>query len=191
MRRPLIILGVVVLVAVLVVGILQSGGSDDDGTTGAAPTSAETRKALAGSPAPLAALHDQANGMLDVGGLQDRLEALHGYPVVVNVWGAWCNPCREEFPILEELSVRYGRRVAFLGVATQASEESTSAFLAKHPVPYPSYMDFDGKVADAYGVIGAPATIFFDRAGERAYFHQGKYDTVDDLAKDIERYALG
>jgi hypothetical protein len=49
-------------------------------------------------------------------------------------------------------------------------------------------MDFDGKAADGYGVIGAPATIFFDRRGRRAFFHQGKYESDADLEADIRRY---
>src|SRR5689334_12314491 len=44
MRRPLIILAAVALAAVLVVGILQSGGSDDDGTSGSAPSIAEMQR---------------------------------------------------------------------------------------------------------------------------------------------------
>jgi thiol-disulfide isomerase/thioredoxin len=189
MRRPLLFIAAAAVAAALVIGILQSGGSGDDGAAGVAPTPAAARQALAGSPAPLAALHRDANALLPIGELDARLRALRGYPVVVNVWGSWCNPCREEFPILQRVAAAEGRRVAFVGVATQDSKENAGAFLEKHPVSYPSFMDFDGKQADAYGVIGAPATIFYDRRGHRAYFHQGKYESDADLKADIERYA--
>lgn len=188
MKRPLLILAGVAVVAALVIGILQSGGSGDGGPTGVAPTPAAARKALEGSPKPLAALHEDANALLPIGELDARIKALRGYPIVINVWGSWCNPCREEFPVLQRVSASEGRRVAFIGVATQDSKENAGAFLKTHPVSYPSYMDFDGKVAKGFGVIGAPATIFYDRQGRRAYFHQGKYDTDADLKADIERY---
>jgi thiol-disulfide isomerase/thioredoxin len=188
MKRPLPILAAVAVVAALVIGILQSVGSDKPAAAGTAPTSAAVQKALAGAPAPLAALHEQANALLPIGGLDARLKALRGHPVVLNVWGSWCNPCREEFPILQRVSAREGKRVAFVGVATQDSKENAGAFLRKRPVSYPSYMDFDGKAADRFGVIGAPATIFLDERGKRAYFHQGKYETDADLLADIRRY---
>jgi cytochrome c biogenesis protein CcmG, thiol:disulfide interchange protein DsbE len=189
MKRPLPILAAAAVFVALVVGILQSGGGHDNPAAGVAPTPAATRQALAGSPAPLAALHGRANALLPIGGLEAQIRALRGFPIVLNVWGSWCNPCREEFPVLQRVAASEGRRVAFIGVATQDSKENAGAFLRKHPVSYPSFMDFDGKVADGYGVIGAPATIFFDRRGRRAYFHQGKYETDADLEADIRRYA--
>ena len=188
MKRPLIILAAVAVAAALVIGILQTRGTDEapDATV---PSSTATDRALAGAPPALAALHADANALLPGDQLEARLESLRGHPVVVNVWGSWCTPCREEFPLFQEASVKYGKRVAFLGLATQDSKEGASAFLADNPVSYPSYLDFDGALADEYGVLGAPATIYYDAEGKRTYFHQGKYVTAEDFEADIERYA--
>lgn len=190
MRRPLIILAALLVVAALVIGLVQTSGTDDvpDAT---APGSTATDRGLDGAPAALAALHADANELLPGDELEARLEALRGHPVVINVWGSWCNPCREEFPLFQEASVKYGKRVAFLGLATQDSEENASAFLKDNPVSYPSYLDFDGTLADEFGVIGAPATIYYDAEGQRTYFHQGRYVTAEDFEADIERYAGG
>lgn len=188
MKRPLPILAAAAVIVALIVGILQSGGGHDNPSAGVAPSPAAASRALAGSPAPLADLHDKANALLPIAGLDAQIKALRGYPIVLNVWGSWCNPCREEFPVLQRVSAAEGKRVAFIGVATQDSKENAGAFLRKHPVSYPSFMDFDGKAADGFGVIGAPATIFFDKRGRRAYFHQGKYATDADLKADIKRY---
>ena len=187
MKRPLLILAAVAVVAVVVVGILQTGGGDDEPAAGAAPDVA----ALRGAPGPLAEVHRLANRTLPAEDLEARIEALRGYPIVINIWGSWCGPCRKEFPIFQRVSVRYGKEVAFLGVATEDAEENTAAFLEQRPVSYPSYMDFDGKIADSYGAIGAPATVFYDASGEKTYFHQGVYVDDADLIEDIERYATG
>lgn len=191
MRRPLIILAVLAVAVILVVGIVQSGGGGDEPAEGAAPSPAAARAELAGAPAPLADVHELANALLPADELDERLKALRGHPVVVNIWGSWCGPCREEFPIFQRVAIEYGKEVAFLGVATEDSEEAAGAFLEQRPLTYPSYMDFDGKVADSYGAIGAPATVFYDASGEKSYFHQGIYVDDADLIEDIERYATG
>ena len=98
-------------------------------------------RALAGSPAPLAALHGQANELLPGGtdAYEQRIAALRGYPVVVNVWASWCGPCRFEFPILQKLSARYGKRVAFLGVDSQDSDDAADDLpRARHRSPTPA-----------------------------------------------------
>lgn len=188
MRRPSVIALAVLVAVAVVVGIAQTGGGEDAPSPAVAPTPAAAQRQLAGSPGPLADLHAQANALLPIEDLDDRLASLRGYPVVINIWGSWCNPCREEFPILQRLSASEGRRVAFIGIATQDAEENAGAFLRRRPVSYPSYLDFDGRAADRYGAIGAPATIFLDENGRRAYFHQGKYRTDEDLRADIRRY---
>jgi len=150
--------------------------------------------ALAGSPPPLAALHRQADELLP-GGLdafRHRLRALAGYPVVVNVWASWCGPCRFEFPLFQRASARYGKRVAFLGVDNQDSEDAAMTFLEEAPVPYPSYTDPDSDIADEIGAgRGLPDTAFYDRGGDLTYVKLGPYSDGAALRTDIERYALG
>jgi cytochrome c biogenesis protein CcmG/thiol:disulfide interchange protein DsbE len=150
-------------------------------------------KALAGSPAPLAALHAQGNRLLSGGqdSFQKRIATLKGYPVVVNVWASWCGGCRLEFPTLQKLSARYGKRVAFLGVDSEDSDDSASTFLGEAPVPYPSYTDPDKEISDALGVaLGYPDTAFYDRAGKLVFLKQGPYTHEADLEADLHNYAL-
>lgn len=151
-------------------------------------------KALAGSPAPLAALHRQANELLPGGrdAYEARLAALRGYPAVVNVWASWCGPCRFEFPHFQRAAAHYGKRVAFLGIDSQDSDDAAATFLAEAPVPYPSYTDPDKEIGDSLGAsLGLPDTAFYDRGGKLVYLKQGPYDDLAELNADIERYALG
>jgi cytochrome c biogenesis protein CcmG/thiol:disulfide interchange protein DsbE len=149
--------------------------------------------ALAGSPAPLATLHKQANELLPGGSAayEERVAALRGYPVVANVWASWCGPCRFEFPTLQRLSARYGKRVAFLGVNSQDSESSAREFLAEAPVPYPSYVDpGKGLIESLGGIGGLPDTAFYDREGKLVHLQQGPYTDDSELEADVRRYAL-
>jgi cytochrome c biogenesis protein CcmG, thiol:disulfide interchange protein DsbE len=150
-------------------------------------------KALAGSPAPLAALHRQANQLLPGGkdAYEARIAALHGYPAVVNIWASWCGPCRFELSHFQQAAAKFGKRVAFLGIDSQDSEDAASTFLEEAPVPYPSYTDPDQDLADALGAsLGKPDTAFYDRDGKLVYLKQGPYTDEATLRADIERYAL-
>jgi thiol-disulfide isomerase/thioredoxin len=149
--------------------------------------------ALAGSPAALAALHAQADKLLPggTGAYEKRIAGLKGYPVVANVWASWCGPCRFEFPVLQKLSARYGKRVAFLGVNSQDSDDTARTFLEEAPVSYPSYTDPDKKIADSLGAtLGLPDTAFYDSAGKLVYLKQGPYAHYSELEEDVQRYAL-
>jgi cytochrome c biogenesis protein CcmG, thiol:disulfide interchange protein DsbE len=150
-------------------------------------------KALAGSPAALAALHAQGDRLLPGGraAFERRIATLRGYPTVVNVWASWCGPCRFEFPVLQKVAARFGRRVAFLGVNSEDSGDAASTFLGEDPVPYPSYIDGDRKIAESLGATaGLPDTAFYDRAGKLVYLKQGPYTDPAALEADLRRYAL-
>jgi thiol-disulfide isomerase/thioredoxin len=177
---------VVTVIAIAGCGSSQSGdygGTHPDYATG-----------LAGSPPPLAALHRQANQLLPGGkdAYEGRIAALRRYPAVVNVWASWCGPCRFEFPHFQQAAADFGKRVAFLGVDSEDSDDAASTFLEEAPVPYPSYTDPDKVIGEALGAsLGLPDTAFYDRRGKLVYLKQGPYDDIAELRADIRRYALG
>ncbi len=186
------VLGVVILTAVLVVGLSQAGSKTGDPAADAPPFDlAQAQQELAGAPAPLAKLHTQAGQLLDGGvpAFERRLAELKGTPVVINKWASWCNPCRAEFPAFQQLATERGKEIAFLGVNAGDSTSPAEKFLTQYPVPFPSYVDPDEKIARA---IKAPAnypiTVFVDRDGETAFIHQGGYTSEQDLADDVTRY---
>jgi cytochrome c biogenesis protein CcmG/thiol:disulfide interchange protein DsbE len=192
-RAVWLFLGAIALAAVVVVGLRQA---DEEGPAPPAARTlgqAEIARRLAGAPPALAALHRQANELLPGGrrALNARLRELRGHPVVVNVWAAWCGPCVEELPVLQELSLDLGRRVAFLGVDLEDNRQSARRLLRRIPVAYPSYEDPDGRVYNAEGLRGVPSTLFYDRRGRQTFVHQGPYYARADLEADIRRYAMG
>jgi cytochrome c biogenesis protein CcmG/thiol:disulfide interchange protein DsbE len=185
---PRILLAAAVATALLAAGCGSSSGGDYGGQH------PDYATALAGSPAPLAALHRQADRLLGGGrdAYEARLARLRGYPAVVNVWASWCGPCRHEFPLFQRAAARYGKRVAFLGVDNQDSDDAARTFLREAPVPYPSYTDPDTEIASSVGAdLGLPDTVFYDRRGELVHLKQGPYRDGAELRADIERYALG
>jgi cytochrome c biogenesis protein CcmG/thiol:disulfide interchange protein DsbE len=179
------------LLLMLVLSLMSGCGAQEAGVQ--APTPAQARAELAGSPAALASLHKQGAQLLD-GGLdayRARLAALRGHPIVVNAWASWCGPCKYEMPWFARAAVRFGRRVAFVGVnAGDLDRGDARAFLRGHYVPYPSYVDPHDQIAQEIGVrAGLPTTVFYGRDGEIAYVHQGQYRDEAALAADVRRYA--
>ena len=150
------------------------------------------RPQIQGSPVALAALHAQADELLGSGSLLSaRLRALHGYPIVVNVWASWCPPCQAEFSLFASASRRYGARVAFLGADTNDSTGDARNFLQRHPVSYPSYQTSTSGLGSLATIEGFPTTIFIDRTGRVIDVHTGQYSTQATLNNDIKTYALG
>ncbi len=182
------------LVAALVVGLSQSSSSSSDaGVPEFSMSRGEVAKALAGAPGPLAAVHADAGRLIGGGvdAFNTRLSELKGYPVVVNKWASWCGPCRVEFPVFQQASVDLGKRVAFLGMNSGDNRDQAADFLRDYPVPFPSYLDPNEKIALDAGVAAAyPSTVFYNAAGERTFAHQGQYRDLEDLREDIDRYAF-
>jgi thiol-disulfide isomerase/thioredoxin len=160
----------------------------------AAPSTASVTSAFKGSPPPLASLHAQANELLAGGqaAFDARLKGLRGYPVVVNKWASWCGPCQTEFPAYQRAAVKFGGRVAFIGVDAKDANAAAATFLREFPVTYPSYVDPNEQISNAIqAATFFPQTIFFNRHGKSVYDHAGPYLTAAALERDVRRYALG
>jgi cytochrome c biogenesis protein CcmG/thiol:disulfide interchange protein DsbE len=184
-------LGGIALAAVIALGISQALKESSPAPKPTTLTSQEIAQRLDGAPPPLAALHRQANEILPGArkGLNRRLAALRGHPAVVNIWAAWCGPCRAEMSVMQRVSLDMGKQVAFVGVDIKDNREAAATFLRKIPVTYPSYDDPTGEVYNAEKLVGVPSTLFYDARGKQTFVHQGPYFNRADLVGDIRKYA--
>jgi thiol-disulfide isomerase/thioredoxin len=96
-----------------------------------------------------------------------------GQVVVVNFWGSWCAPCRQEAPTLAVTAQQYrADGVAFLGVDVRDDTASGLAFARQFGVPYPSVSDTGSVITlDFTAVVpiaGTPTTLVVDRTGHIA-----------------------
>ena len=95
-----------------------------------------------------------------------ELADLEGVPVVLNLWASWCDPCRDEAPILEQGWSRDRRSgVIYLGLNTQDLTDDALEFLAEEQVSYPIVRESEGVIADAYQATGIPETFFISDEG--------------------------
>ena len=104
----------------------------------------------------------------------DRLlSQLEGTPVLVNFWGSWCPPCKEEMPRLVEGHREFGDRVQFLGVDILDARDEATAFMTEFGMTFPSVFDVPDAIKTSLGQFGQPTTVFFRADGTFEFAYAG------------------
>jgi cytochrome c biogenesis protein CcmG, thiol:disulfide interchange protein DsbE len=116
------------------------------------------------------------------------LGQLEGTPVVVNFWGSWCPPCREEMPRLVAAHHEFGDRVQFLGVDIIDSRTEARAFMEEFEMTFPSVFDVPDSIKTSLGQFGQPVTVFFRSDGTFSFAYTGPI-LEDDLHRHLEAIA--
>jgi thiol-disulfide isomerase/thioredoxin len=151
-----------VLVPLLVLtGAACTGGTTPPPSTSVAPTPAENA-----TTAPLLPTTVDALPPMDPAGFSQLLDQLKGTPVVVNLWGSWCEPCKAEAPMLTA-AAKANPTVQFVGVDLADSRAGALGFLSRYDVPYPSVFDPGNAIKTQMGAIGQPDTYFYDASGNQ------------------------
>lgn len=106
-----------------------------------------------------------------------------GRPVVLNFFASWCEPCREELPLLEATSRRLAGSVDVVGVDVGDSRTAAVALLEHTGATFPAGYDPDRTVASRYRLQGMPTTVFVDGAGRVTDVARGRL-----TAAELDRY---
>jgi thiol-disulfide isomerase/thioredoxin len=93
------------------------------------------------------------------------LETFRGKPLVVNFFASWCDPCRDEMPILNELAAKSARSYSVLGIAVEDSRAAVTEYAKEAKLVFPIALDLNSRVKRAYRIFGPPATYFIDDKG--------------------------
>ena len=113
------------------------------------------------------------------------LESIKG-PAVINVWGSWCIPCRQELPYLRELAAT--GKVKIIGVdVEEKSMESARKFVIDQGMTWPNLYDKDGSTKSSFG-MGVPVTWYLNSKSEVAYKHIGVLKSKEQLFSQVEKY---
>ena len=115
------------------------------------------------------------------------LAELRGKVVLLDFWASWCGPCRQSFPLYEQLRAELpAGDFTLLAINLDEMAEGPAAFLAEHPVRYTSLADPAGEVARQFGLIGMPSSFVIDRDGVVRARHTGfKPQDIDALRNEI------
>jgi cytochrome c biogenesis protein CcmG/thiol:disulfide interchange protein DsbE len=104
-----------------------------------------------------------------------NLASLAGKPMVVNVWGSWCPPCREELPWFAALDDAAAGRLQVIGVDVADTANSALSTLASLGVHYPSIFDPESKTRMSLQWFGGtPVTLLVRADGTIAHRIDGR-----------------
>jgi thiol-disulfide isomerase/thioredoxin len=152
------------LASIFLVGLLASG-EPIGAQTASSKTASHSHRATTPGELPL----------IDLEGYNRVLAKYRGKPLLVTFWATWCEPCRDEFPMVVELAKHYAPQgLAVFGVSLDddADMHLVQRFLAKNQPGFPNYRQKPGIDVDAFyrGVNPAwtgtmPETVFYGRDG--------------------------
>ena len=121
----------------------------------------------------------------DLDGRPVSLADFAGRVVLVDFWATWCEPCKQQIPVLNQFHRRHPAATV-LGVAVDAGgREAVAPFAAEHGIEYPVLLGSES-LARAYGVPGFPALVVVDPAGRLDALHLGVI-TPEELAEAAAR----
>jgi cytochrome c biogenesis protein CcmG/thiol:disulfide interchange protein DsbE len=144
-----------ILAGVLYIGVVHS------------PNKSTMQSALLGKQVPSFSLPVLGGGDVKLTNAQ-----LAGRPWVLNVWGTWCEACREEHTAL--LAIAKLDQVPLIGLNWKDEDEAAMDWLKQLGNPYAVVaVDKDGRTAIDFGVYGAPETFFIDAGGRVQFRHVG------------------
>ena len=174
---------VFIAIIAIILSLAATGTGRAQTSSGKAGSSSTAHKSTSAADLPL----------IDLAGYNQVLSKYRGKPLLVTFWATWCEPCRDEFPMIVELTKQYGPQgLSVFGVSLDddADIHLVRRFLAKNQPTFPNYRQKPGIDVDSFyrGVNPAwtgtmPETIFYSRDGRiaghfvgeqpRAAFEQG------------------
>lgn len=109
----------------------------------------------------------------DVDGKTVKLANVKGQVTIVDVWGTWCPPCREEIPHFVALLDRYeakGLKVVGINCNEEGSpaeiKKTINDFKVANKMKYPCVLNDDTTEEKIPDFKGYPTTLFLDRSGK-------------------------
>ena len=101
-----------------------------------------------------------------IGGGTIELAELKGSPVWVNFMATWCEPCRDEFPLMSAFQARYeDDGLIILGVDVREDPEVVAAFMDEVGGVFRMALDEDGTAQRAWGALALPIHFWVDSEG--------------------------
>jgi len=114
--------------------------------------------------------------LIDAQGYQKLVDQYHGKPVLITFWATWCEPCRDEYPMLNELAKQYapqGLRVVGVNLDDDGDLILMRRFITRYKPVFPNYRKKAGGEAPFVEAVlpgwhgEIPASFFYAKDGRQ------------------------
>ena len=115
--------------------------------------------------------------------------SLKGKVVIVDFWASWCGPCKDSFPVMEELQAKYGNKgLVVLAVNLDEDRPTMEDFLKKHPVTFTVVRDAAKKLVGKANIKSMPTSFVVSPDGKVVSVHKGFHgsETQKQYVKEVE-----
>ncbi len=138
-----------------------------------------SRPPLLGSPAPEFQL-------TSLTGVEGSLNQYRGQVVLLNFWATWCQPCTKEMPAMQAAYDAL-RNQGFVVLAINELEDvqKVREHITEHQHTFEVLLDPDNHVANQYGVVGLPVSIFIDKTGHVRKIVKGGLLTEQSITETV------
>jgi thiol-disulfide isomerase/thioredoxin len=108
-------------------------------------------------------------------------------PALLNVWGTWCAPCRQELPHFAHYIAKKSS-IPVIGIAVEEkSPLVVKKFVETHGMTWPILYDANGSTRGKFG-MGVPVTWFIDASGRVTYKKYGPFTSLEEIELDVIKY---
>jgi thiol-disulfide isomerase/thioredoxin len=117
------------------------------------------------NPGPAVGRTAVAFSVQTLDGKPATLDTFHGKPLVVNFFASWCDPCRDEMPLIVGLAAKAQGNYQVLGIAVEDTRAAITEYVKEAKINFPVALDLNSTVKRSYRIFGPPATFFIDDQG--------------------------
>ena len=129
--------------------------------------------------------------LIDLNGKPVKSSDFDGKVLVIDFWGSWCGPCREELPIFQRIYEKYrSKGVAFVGMnweqpaLPEVRLEKARDYVTKNKFTFPVVLDPERQACSGYGISGFPTVFMVDKSGMIRYRNVGVAPGIEQILTD-------
>ena len=116
-------------------------------------------------------------------------DSLKGKVVLLDFWASWCEPCKQSFPVMDELQKRYGEQgLVVVAVNVDENRSDMDDFLKENAASFTIVRDAAQKLVAQAGIATMPSSFVIDRDGKVRFAHTGFHgaDSKKQYEQEIE-----